>query len=577
MMLCLCLTVMASLSGISLIDAQAASENELRQLASRTITWRDSSTPANPIGLQLLAINDFHSQMTAGLSVGNRPVGSAPVLAAYLKAAQARFRGHTFLLHAGDHVGASPPESALLQDEPGIMFFNMLGNDQCRSDGRYGEDCNLLGVPGNHELDEGMHELQRLIHGGNHVQGPYLQDPYKGATFPYICANMVQERTGLPVFLPYIIRQVDGVPVGFIGAILHQAASFVPPESLEGIKVLDEADTINLYVRKLQTQGVHTIVAVMHQGGYQQPAREISTRTNPLAGDITPLVKRLDDEVDVVFTGHTHTFHNILTENENGKKMLVVQAWPKGSGYADVQLEISRTSGDVVALSSQVLTTWADQGPGLQPDSQVAILMNRVEEMGSALAEQVIANVAQPIIRQTNEAGESALGNLVADAQRHAMGTDFAFMQIEGLQADIVSGDITKRDQYTVQPANLNLIKLELTGQQIYDLLNQQWESRNDQGRVLQVSGLSYTWDASKPPGQRIVAIMKDKEPLHTEALYTVTVNEYLINGGGHFTVLSRAANPVIGPFVADVLHQYVQQLPQPLKAEIDGRICRLH
>ena len=125
--------------------------------------------------------------------------------------------------------------------------------------------------------------------------------------------------------------------------------------------------------------------------------------------------------------------------------------------------------------------------------------------------------------------------------------------------------------------ANLNLIKLELTGQQIYDLLNQQWESRNDQGRVLQVSGLSYTWDASKPPGQRIVAIMKDKEPLHTEALYTVTVNEYLINGGGHFTVLSRAANPVIGPFVADVLHQYVQQLPQPLKAEIDGRICRLH
>lgn len=247
-------TLMSTLTGLLTTVAHAATETELRELASQKVEWRspDFST-GTTIPLQLLSINDFHSQITAGLEVDNRPVGSAPVLAAYMKAAEAGVRGATFILHAGDHAGASQPQSALLQDEPGIMFFNMLGNNQCQTEGQYGPGCNLVGIPGNHELDAGLPEMLRLIRGGNHAQGPYLDDPYKGANFPYICANLVQASTGKPLFKPYVVRMVEGVPVAFIGAILHQASSFLSPESLEGLKILDEADTINNYVRELQT------------------------------------------------------------------------------------------------------------------------------------------------------------------------------------------------------------------------------------------------------------------------------------------------------------------------------------
>ena len=556
-------------------EARAAEDTDLRRQASRTVRWQARDQAGTTIPLKLLAINDFHSQITAGQEVDGRPVGSAPVLAAYLKTAQARAKGTTILLHAGDHVGASQPQSSLLQDEPGIMFFNMLGNEHCRTGGHSGPDCNLVGIPGNHELDEGLEEMLRLIHGGNHRQGPFLQQPYQGAAFPYICANLVRTGTGEPLLPPYVIRTIDGVKVGFIGAVLHRASTFLSPESLAGLQVLDEAATINRYTRQLQAEGVRTVIVVIHQGGYQGPAGDAIA--SPLAGDLAPIVERLDGEVDVVLSGHTHTWHNLLVANAGGRPMLVVQAWPKGTGYADIDLEIDRASGDVVAMSSAIVTTWADSGPGLRPDPRVASLAQRVNAMGNAIAAQVIARAAKPITRTSNAAGESALGDLVADAQRQIMGTDFAFMHPEGIEADIGPGVLTKGDHFTVQPANLNLIKLEMTGQQIFELLNQQWDGHDGRGRFLQVSGLTYTWDAGRPAGQRIVTVLKDGVPLNREATYTVAVNEYLAGGGGNFTALTKGANPVVGPFIAEALIQYVQTRPQPIDADIEGRISRLN
>lgn len=563
------------LAGLAAIGARAG-DSEWREQAGRTVRWQAPAPRAErTLPLQLLTINDFHSQITAGQEVDGRPVGSAPVLAAYLKEAQAQAKGKTFLLHAGDQVGASQPQSALLQDEPGIMFFNMLGNSHCRTGGRSGPDCDLIGIPGNHELDEGLPEMLRLLTGGDHRLGPFLEHPYQGAAFPTICANLVQTGTGEPLLPPYVVRTVAGVKVGFIGAILHRASTFLSPESLAGLHILDEADTINRYARQLKAEGVRTLVAIVHQGGYQTPATDGAP--GRLVGDIVPIVERLDGEIDVVVGGHTHTFHNILAENGGGRPVLVVQAWPKGTGFADIDLEISPETGDVVAMTSTIVTTWADSGPGLRPDPQVAVLADRVQERGNAIAAEVIARAARPITRASNEAGESALGDLIADAQRQIMGTDFAFMHPEGIEADIPSGALTKGDHFTVQPANLNLIKLEMTGQQIYDLLNQQWSGDGGHGRFLQVSGLTYTWDAGRPAGQRVVAVQRNGTPLDRQAVYTVAVNEYLAGGGGNFTVLTRGANPVVGPFLAEALMQYVQTRPQPIAAGIEGRISRLN
>ena len=557
--------------------AFAGGETALREAAAQRIEWQSQEAATEVLPLKLLAINDFHSQLSAGLTVDGRPVGSAPVLASYLQSLEKEARGATIILHAGDHVGASQPQSALLQDEPGVMFFNMLGNEQCRTQGRYGAGCNLIGIPGNHELDEGPDEMLRLIRGGNHAQGPFLEQPYQGAAFPYICANLVYADSGRPVFPPYVIHQIDGTSIAFIGALLRQASSFLSPQSLEGLQVLDEAETINRYVSELQSQGIHTVVAVIHQGGAQYQRQASAAGSAVVFGDIVPLVARLDTEVDVVFAGHTHTFHNAFFERDGGKKMLVVQAWPKGTGLADVDLTLSRKTGDVVAIGSRIVTTWADQGAGLRPDARVAGLTRQTEEAGNALASQVIAQATKPITRAANAAGESALGDLVADAYRRTMKADFAFIDADGLHADLDPGQITKATPYSVQPYHLNLIRLELTGRQIYALLNQQWSKEEEAERRLQVSGLTYTWDAKQPVGQRIVTVMRDGQPLGAETCYTVAVNEYLAGGGGRFTVLTQGRNPVVGPFVAEALGQYVAAHPQPISAPATGRISRLN
>lgn len=106
------------------------------------------------IEVQLIAVNDLHGQITTGRTVAGRPVGGAATLAAYIERERAENPKNTLTVHAGDMVGASPPVSALLQDEPTIEILNEIGFD--------------LGVVGNHEFDEGVGELYRLLEGGCH-------------------------------------------------------------------------------------------------------------------------------------------------------------------------------------------------------------------------------------------------------------------------------------------------------------------------------------------------------------------------------------------------------------------------
>ena len=172
------------------------------------------SCPGSSVRVKILAINDFHGQLGTGRKVHGRDVGSAPVLAAYLKEARRDWQDNSLVVHVGDLVGASPPNSALLQDEPSIMFFNLLSYRPCQSPAKTDPDCDLVATVGNHEFDEGVAEMERLIYGGNHPNGPFLENPYQGARFPYVAANVVSIKDNQPLFPPYVIKQVLGVPHG---------------------------------------------------------------------------------------------------------------------------------------------------------------------------------------------------------------------------------------------------------------------------------------------------------------------------------------------------------------------------
>lgn len=551
---------------------------EQRHQASAKISWREGQA-ANPnawVRFKILGINDFHGQLEPR-RVSGRPAGGAAVLAAYLKAEAANAPDGAIIAHAGDHVGASPPASALLQDEPSIQFLNLLGNKYCGRS-RFHHRCNLVGTLGNHEFDEGVAEALRLLNGGNHAGGPYLQDPYRGASYATVVANVVWEDSGETILPPYVVKQVRGMPVAFIGAVLRDTPTIVTPTGVAGVRFLDEAEAINKQVARLKRKGVRAIVVLIHQGtrqaSYSGPTRD---ELEPLEGSIVDIVQHLDDEVDIVVSGHAHSFTNTLLPNASGKRILLTQAFSASTAYGNIDVAIDPASRDIVEKSASIVTTWADEGPGLEPDPQVAALVEQAVAAVDPLVNRQIGEAAAALTRTENAAGESALGNLIADAMRGAMGTDFAFMNPGGIRADLDAGPVTWGELFTVQPFNNDLVRMRLTGAQIVQLLNQQWAGQPFP-RIMKTSGLRYTWDANLPVGDRIVAVTTAAgEPLNPAASYSVTVNSFMAAGGDNYSVLPQGVDRVVGPVDLDALVDHVEGLEQPFSTTVEGRIQRLN
>ncbi|MCF7200650.1 bifunctional metallophosphatase/5'-nucleotidase [Pseudomonas oligotrophica] len=558
---------------------------QARQQASQRRSWRTPDWRAEPtVSIKLLGINDFHGQLSPR-SVAGRPAGGAAVLAAYLKAASS---AHSLIVHDGDQVGASPPNSALLRDEPAIGFLNLLVNEHCRAFAwQYRlprqmqpyaqQQCNLLGTLGNHEFDYGRDELLRQLTGGNHPDGPFLEARWQGARFPYVASNVQDAASGDSLLPPYSIYFADGVRIGVIGAVLKETPSIVSPSGVAGLRFVDEAQAINRAVAQLRRQGVRAIVVALHQGGrqasYQGPTDPAAEH---LEGPVVDIIERLDDEVDVVISGHAHGFTNALVANANGTPILVTQAFSAGTAYADIDLVVSRRSRDVVEKSAAVITTWADQGVGLTPDPQVAALVAEADARVEPLVARVIGVARRDIGRSETAAGESALGNLIADAQRVATAAEISFMNPGGIRADLPAGEVTWGELFAIQPFANDLVSMDLTGAQIRTLLEQQWLGQS-YPRLLKPSGLRYSWSASRPLGNRVVE-MRDARgaPIEPTASYRVTVNSFLAGGGDNFGVLTEGGNRVVGPVDLQALVDYIGTLPQPFDAAVEGRIERL-
>ena len=490
---------------------------------------------------QLLAFNDLHGALLPR-PLGRRQAGGVAALGAHLGLRRAG-RAESLTVHGGDLIGASPPISALQRDEPAILSLDPLGVD--------------LGTVGNHEFDRGPAALHRL------QAGSPDPDPFPGTRMQHLAANVIERTTGTPVFPPYAVRLVDGVPVAFIGVTLRETPSIVLASMVAGLDFLDEAATINRYAAELSALGVNAVVALVHQGG------EGSLGGGPVAGAaINRIVSTLDPAVGVVISGHSHRGYQGHIAGR-----LVTQAFAFGTALAEIALTIDRHSGRIVAASAEVVTTYADS-VALDPAlvEQVAVW----EEAVRPLVERPVGVAGRPITRAASAAGESALGNLVSDAMRAALGAQIAFMNPGGLRADLPAGPVTWGQLFSVLPFGNGLTRLTLTGAQLVELLNQQWADP-ERPRILKSAGLRYSWDAGTP-AQRVRLediALDDGMPLRAAGRYTVAVNTFNAAGGDGFTVLTEAEERVPGPVDLDALVSYIEALPRPFTARIEGRIAR--
>jgi 5'-nucleotidase len=501
------------------------------------------------VNLQILAINDFHGNIATSSS-GFGGTGRADFLATNIQAAEAEADNSIFV-SAGDLIGASPLISALFHDEPTIEAMNLMGLD--------------INAVGNHEFDEGPAELLRMQFGGSHpVDGDLDGDPFLGADFEFLAANVVVDATGETIFPPYTIRNFQGVKVAFIGMTLEGTPTIVTPSGVAGLTFNDEAETVNALVPQLQQNNIESIVVLLHEGGRSDGGpQDCGTG---LTGPIAEIVPQLDDAVDLVIAGHTND--EFICEID-GK--WVTMADNRGRLFTDIDVILNRVTKDMTVMA---INNVANLQAGVTPDPAVTALIDKYDELSAPLANAVIGSTTADIVRANNLAGESALGDVIADAQLDA--TDdpgfgdavVAFMNPGGIRDDLIfaevpggeaPGEVTFGEAFSVQPFGNSLVTMSLTGAQIDTLLEQQWVGQPFP-RILQVSdGFSYEWSATAPDGDKVLpaSIMIDGVVVDPGATYRVTVNSFLAAGGDNFLVLPEGTDRLGGEVDLDALVTY--------------------
>ncbi|WP_397534280.1 bifunctional metallophosphatase/5'-nucleotidase [Roseateles sp.] len=516
-----------------------------------------SAPPTTPVAVKVLAINDFHGNLkpaSGGIRIKDPqdpsktitvPAGGAEHLATAVAQLRKANPNHVFVA-AGDLIGGSPLLSALFYDEPTIESLSLMGLE--------------ITAVGNHEFDSGIAELLRKQYGGCHpkdgCKGP---TQFKGASFKYLAASTWDTRTNKTVLPAYHVKSFEGVPVAFIGLTLKGTPEIVTPAGVAGLRFDDEAETVNKLVPELRTKGIEAIVLLIHEGGF--PTGDYNECPG-ISGPIVDIVKKLDKAVDLIVSGHTHRAYQCQVDGR-----LVTSGDKYGTVVTEIDLQLDRKTRDVIAAkANNVIVRTATYAK----DPAQTQLIAAYEKLAEPLAKRVIGRIDASIAREADAAGAMPMGQLIADAQLAASaaaadgGAQIAFMNTGGVRAALTrsaSGEVSYADAFAVQPFYNNLVTMTLTGDQIRRLLEQQWRTEELRAVFLQVSqGFSYSWDASKPLGARIVAgsMMLNGQPIDAAASYRVTVNSFLSSGGDGFRVLTEGKALRTGIMDVDALERYL-------------------
>jgi len=540
--------------------------------------------------IKIVAFNDFHGQLESpgtlrkdpGASTPSVAVGGIDWMAGYIAKLKSQ-NPNTVVVSAGDIIGATPLVSALFHDEGTIETMNRLGLD--------------FNSVGNHEFDEGKTELKRMQTGGCHPTDPNTcrgvdvgtPVPFEGAKFKFLAANVVESANGKTIFPSFAIKVVDGVRVGFIGMTLKETPTIVTPSGVAGLEFKDEAATVNALIPQLRARGVEAIVVLIHQGGVVPTTQSVSTINLCDGGlsdsPIKAIVNQLDDEVDLVISGHTHQAYNCQIANKDGRLISVTSANAQGRVLTDINLTVYKAIGEVSTVTANNIVVDRTNA-AITPNAAIKSIVDKYKTIATPIANRVIGTISADITRALTPAGESALGDVIADAQLlETQGVGFgetvvAFMNPGGIRADLTyaqsaaegAGNLTYGEAFTVQPFGNTLVSLTLTGAQIHTLLEQQFTgctvgypanapvTGQPFNRILQVSnGFSYEWQEKGTPCDNVnpASIKINGVQVDPAANYRVSVNNFMADGGDQLYVLTQGTNRLGGALDLDALENY--------------------
>jgi 5'-nucleotidase len=473
---------------------------------------------------------------------------------------------------------------------------------------------------GNHEFDEGYREIKRLQKGkclndgagaNNQNSCPDAANPFEGADFKYLAANVKFENTRKPILAPFNVKKVQGQKVAFIGMTLKDTPNIVTKAGVEGLFFKDEVKTVNKLVPRLRDRGVNAMVVLLHQGGVPVSLTE-PNGCDQVTGPGIDIAKALHPEIDVVVEGHTHLPYNCTVRDPAGKKRLVTSGYSTGRTITELRLKLKGKNGEVIRSKSRAITHIVTNSDGTAADSALTALIARYKTLVAPIENKVLGKLAPaetpnqslsrtPVPDPANAdnptaAGEDfALGNLIADSQKLDPSTGatrpvIAFMNPGGIRANLVenaAGDVTYGAAFSVQPFNNYVVSMDLTGAQVRSVLNDQWNGRNEAVNViLQVSGLQYTYSraAAAGTGDAIVGPIRvdtnrdgvvdaDLDPAAT---YRVVANSFLSDGGDGMPTLATGTNKFFGGLDIDALAAHLAA-NNPYTPTAETRITRVN
>jgi 5'-nucleotidase len=448
---------------------------------------------------------------------------------------------------------------------------------------------------GNHEFDEGVTELKRMQSGGCHpTDGCQDGDGFNGADFKYMATNVVNKSNGLPIFLPLDIKFYDGVPVAYLGMTLKGTPTIVNPAGITTVNFLDEVTTANNYAQILSWLGIKSIVLVIHQGGSQQttaPTVPDPSGCANFAGDITGIVAGLRPEFGLVVSGHTHRFYSCALPNSSGANSVVTSAGSFGVLVTDISVQLDRQTRKFTEIAARNVIvengvrnpdgSWQRDAQGnfirnpALVDPAVKVIADKYRTAVAPISNRIVGRISSDIVQAAQPNGESPLGDVIADAQlaytATSAGAQMAFMNPGGIRQSLTfanspggeaPGEVTYGECFTVQPFNNLVATLTLTGQQIKNVLEQQFVGFGGQTvqRILQPSAtFTYTYTVSAAPGSKVSNMKLNGVDIDLAASYRVTMNDFLANGGDGFTNFTAGTDRATAPgFDVDALVAYL-------------------
>ncbi len=482
-----------------------------------------SSTPMArqaETSLTILHVNDTHGHITPYLDKSvdpERPVGGAEYLAKMIERERAANPDGTILLSAGDMFQGTPV-SNLFHGKPVIEIMNYL---------RY--DAMALG---NHEFDWGQDVLHSII---------------SSASFPVVSANVFKSGGRLITGVKsHVILKRKGVRIAVIGITTPDTYYTTKPGNLSGLTFAPPEKVLPAIIKRVRAQGASIVIALTHDG--LDADRELARQVRG---------------IDIIVGGHSHT---AIKDPVMESGTVIVQAGSNGIYLGVLNIAFDRAKKKISGYSHKDELRLVSPASGAQLDPNVARIVDKYEAQVKTEFSRVIGTATADLTR--GSISESNLGDIVTDAMREASGAQIAFQNGGGIRADIPKGPITLETVFTALPFDDDLVTMDLTGEQIGELLEKSVLSEN----MLQVSGIRIVYDLSKPEGAKAASIEAAGKPLEARATYRVVTNDFLASGGNRFNIFKKGRNISVGPPLRDAVVDYIRK-NSPINVQVRNRI----